>query len=523
MTPEQSARSRGAPGPRQGGGGARPAAASSRSSSARRPASARPTRCWRRRASSAPTASTSSSATWRPTAAPRPRPSSKGSRSCPAGSLEYRGTTLRSSTSTPRSRAAPPSSSSTSWPTPTRPAPATPSAGRTCVELLDAGIDVYTTVNVQHVESLNDVVAKITGVVVRETVPDSVLEQADEVELIDLPPDDLLERFREGKVYMPAQAQEAARALLPQGQPDRAARAGPAPHRRAGRRADARLPARARHRPARGRRAERLLVCIGPSPWSARLVRAAKRMADQLGAEWIAAYVETPAQLRLPAEARDGVIQTLRLAEQLGAETHHPQRPDDERGDPRLRARPQRHQDRGRQARPGRAGSASSSARSWTRSCRAAATSTSTSSAASARRARRPRRRAGRAAADRLAGVRHGPAASSRSGHRRRLAAVPVLRALQPRHGLPARHRHRRHAHRPGPLPAGRRCSASPPSTSSSSRPTSPSRSRDAQYLFTFLVMLVVGLVISGLDRAHPRARPRPPSTASSGRRRSTP
>src|SRR5881227_857101 len=77
------------------------------------------------------------------------------------------------------------------------------------IELLDAGIDVYTTVNVQHVESLNDVVAKVTGVVMRETVPDSVFEQADEVELIDLPPDDLLQRFREGKVYIPGQAQEA--------------------------------------------------------------------------------------------------------------------------------------------------------------------------------------------------------------------------------------------------------------------------------------------------------------------------
>ena len=99
-------------------------------------------------------------------------------------------------------RAAPPSSWWTSWPTPTRPARATPSAGRTCDELLDAGIDVYTTLNVQHLESLNDVVAQITGVVVRETVPDSVLEQADEVELIDLPPDDLLQRLREGKVYV---------------------------------------------------------------------------------------------------------------------------------------------------------------------------------------------------------------------------------------------------------------------------------------------------------------------------------
>src|SRR5438132_7146994 len=76
-------------------------------------------------------------------------------------------------------------------------------------ELLDAGINVYTTMNVQHLETLNDVVAKITGVVVRETVPDSVFEQADDVELIDLPPDELLERFKDGKVYMPEQAEEA--------------------------------------------------------------------------------------------------------------------------------------------------------------------------------------------------------------------------------------------------------------------------------------------------------------------------
>src|SRR5262245_42946439 len=85
------------------------------------------------------------------------------------------------------------------------------------LELLDAGISVYTTMNVQHVESLNDVVAKITGVVVRETVPDSVLEQADEVELIDLPPDDLLERFKDGKVYMPEQAEEAVRSFFRKG------------------------------------------------------------------------------------------------------------------------------------------------------------------------------------------------------------------------------------------------------------------------------------------------------------------
>ena len=188
------------------------------------------------------------------------------------------------------------------------------------VELLDVGIDVYTTVNVQHVESLNDVVAKITGVVMRETVPDSVFEQADEVELIDLPPDDLLQRLREGKVYMAAQAQEAVEHFFRKGNLIALRELA---LRRTAERVDAQMRVYRREHaidkvwPT----AERILVCIGPSPWSARLVRAAKRMADQLGAEWIAAYVETPAQLRLAPEARDGVIQTMRLAEQLGAQT----------------------------------------------------------------------------------------------------------------------------------------------------------------------------------------------------------
>jgi two-component system sensor histidine kinase KdpD len=188
------------------------------------------------------------------------------------------------------------------------------------VELLDAGIDVYTTVNVQHVESLNDVVAKITGVVMRETVPDSVFERADEVELIDLPPDDLLQRFREGKVYMPAQAQEAVENFFRKGNLIALRELA---LRRTAARVDAQMRVYRREHaidkiwPT----AERILVCVGPSPWSRRLVRAAKRMADDLGAEWIAAYVETPGQLRLPQEARDGVIQTLRLAESLGAQT----------------------------------------------------------------------------------------------------------------------------------------------------------------------------------------------------------
>src|SRR5918996_101549 len=188
------------------------------------------------------------------------------------------------------------------------------------VELLDAGIDVYTTVNVQHVESLNDVVAEITGVVMRETVPDSVFEQADEVELIDLPPDDLLQRFRDGKVYMPAQAQDAVEHFFRKGNLIALRELA---LRRTAARVDAQMRVYRREHaidkvwPT----AERVLVCIGPSPWSTRLVRAAKRMADQLGAEWIAAYVETPAQLRLPPEAKDSVVQTMRLAEQLGAQT----------------------------------------------------------------------------------------------------------------------------------------------------------------------------------------------------------
>jgi len=187
-------------------------------------------------------------------------------------------------------------------------------------ELLAAGINVYTTVNVQHVESLNDVVAKITGVVVRETVPDSILEEADEVELIDLPPDDLLQRFKEGKVYVPELAEEALRHFFRKGNLIALRELA---LRRTAERVDAQMRVYMREHaiekawPA----GERLLVCLGPSPASARLVRAAKRMADRLGAPWIAAYVETPQQTRLPQAAHDGVIQTMRLAEQLGAQT----------------------------------------------------------------------------------------------------------------------------------------------------------------------------------------------------------
>ena len=187
-------------------------------------------------------------------------------------------------------------------------------------ELLDAGIDVYTTLNVQHLESLNDVVAKITSVVVRETVPDAVLDEAHEVELIDLPPDDLLERLREGKVYVPQQAEEALRNFFRKGNLIALRELA---LRETADRVDAQMRVYRRDEgiqtiwPA----GERVLVCVGPSPHALGLVRTAQRMAERLDAEWIAAYVETPAHHRLPVEAQERVADALRLAEQLGATT----------------------------------------------------------------------------------------------------------------------------------------------------------------------------------------------------------
>ena len=117
-------------------------------------------------------------------------------------------------------------------------APGILSGGKMCMELLQAGINVYTTVNVQHLECLNDAVAQITGIRVSETVPDSMLEQADDVELVDLPPDDLLQRLKDGKVYMPEQAQHALKTFLSEGQFDRAAGDGVASDGRACRSTD---------------------------------------------------------------------------------------------------------------------------------------------------------------------------------------------------------------------------------------------------------------------------------------------
>ncbi len=187
-------------------------------------------------------------------------------------------------------------------------------------ELLDAGIHVYTTVNIQHVESLNDVVAQITGIVVRETVPDSVLEQADEVELIDLPPEDLLQRLKEGKVYIPEQAAEAARNFFRKGNLIALRELA---LRRTADRVDAQMRSYMRDHAIRTTWpvTERILACVGPGPHAVRVLRAAKRFADALRAEWVVAYVETPAHARLAEADRARLADTLRLAEQLGAET----------------------------------------------------------------------------------------------------------------------------------------------------------------------------------------------------------
>lgn len=187
-------------------------------------------------------------------------------------------------------------------------------------ELLDAGIDVYTTLNVQHLESLCDDVGQISGIRVWETVPDTVFEQADDVELVDLPPDELLVRLKEGKVYVPQQAELAAQHFFRKGNlialRELALRC-------TADRVDAQMQDYRDDHAIREvwQVGERILVCIGANALAERLVRAGKRLATSLHAEWIVAYVETPALQRLPAERRDAVLAHLRLAERLGAET----------------------------------------------------------------------------------------------------------------------------------------------------------------------------------------------------------
>jgi two-component system sensor histidine kinase KdpD len=187
-------------------------------------------------------------------------------------------------------------------------------------ELLAAGIDVYTTLNVQHIESLVDVVADITGVVMRESVPDSIVERADEIELVDLPPDDLLQRLREGKVYLPEQAEWARENFFRK--PSLIALRELA-LRQTAQRVDAQMEF---YRRTEGIAApwavrERMLVCIGDPAQGVRLVRAARRLAGALRADWIVVHVETPGQLLESRSDRDYLVGVLDFAFEMGAET----------------------------------------------------------------------------------------------------------------------------------------------------------------------------------------------------------
>jgi two-component system, OmpR family, sensor histidine kinase KdpD len=188
-------------------------------------------------------------------------------------------------------------------------------------ELLDAGIDVYTTLNVQHIESLNDVVAQITGVTVRETVPDRVIDEAEEIEVVDLAPPELLQRLREGKVYVPEMAAKAIEKFFNEGN---LYALRELTLRRAAERVDEQMLAymQTRSIPGPWAAGEHLLVSVGPSPLSERLVRTARRQADRMGgAPWTVIYIETPAHHRLSREGQEQLARTMELARKLGADT----------------------------------------------------------------------------------------------------------------------------------------------------------------------------------------------------------
>ena len=188
------------------------------------------------------------------------------------------------------------------------------------VELLEAGIDVWTTLNVQHLESVNDLVQRITGVTVRETVPDHLLDGADAVEFVDLPPDELLKRLEEGRVYVPDQAARAVQQFFRKGNLTalrELALRRTAEHVDVAVRDYRRDHAIEETWPV----AERVLVCIRPNPDSPRLVRGARRLAARLQAEWFVVWVESPGQPALSADERRHLAAAFSLAEQLGAQT----------------------------------------------------------------------------------------------------------------------------------------------------------------------------------------------------------
>jgi two-component system sensor histidine kinase KdpD len=187
-------------------------------------------------------------------------------------------------------------------------------------EILNHGIDVYTTVNIQHIESLNDVVAQITHVRVRETVPDTVFNRADAVELIDLTPDDLIQRLKDGKVYVPKQAERALEHFF---SPANLTALRELALRRTADRVDEQLLMQMQAGAIQGPWAagDRIVVCVSEDIRAAGLVRHAKRLSDRLHAPFVALCIETRRTLQLSEEERDRIADTLRLAEAMGGET----------------------------------------------------------------------------------------------------------------------------------------------------------------------------------------------------------
>ncbi|WP_210485230.1 sensor histidine kinase [Microvirga antarctica] len=186
-------------------------------------------------------------------------------------------------------------------------------------ELLSVGIDVYTTLNVQHVESLNDVVAQITRIRVRETVPDAIVDRADDIEIIDITPRDLIQRLHEGKVYV---SRTAERAVAHYFSPGNLTALRELALRRTAQRVDAQLlnHMQAHAIPGPWAAGDRVLVCIDDSPGSEALIRYARRMTERLQAPWTALHVETASALRRSVAAQDRIAASLRLAERLGGE-----------------------------------------------------------------------------------------------------------------------------------------------------------------------------------------------------------
>jgi two-component system sensor histidine kinase KdpD len=186
-------------------------------------------------------------------------------------------------------------------------------------ELLDRGINVYTTLNVQHIESLNNAVAQILHTQVKETVPDSMLELADTIELIDLPPEDILKRLQEGKIYIPEQASLAVEHFFRKGNLSALRELA---LRITAERVEAQVLS---YRQGLGIKhvwptKEKLLVCVSAKYKSTKLIRTTRRMASRLKAEWLAVYVDTP-ELKISEGKRNSAIQNLHLAERLGATT----------------------------------------------------------------------------------------------------------------------------------------------------------------------------------------------------------